>query len=102
MLEPVCKIGKEENGSDGDHGREIGSSFFIASSNATKLFETIDEPFHDIPFSVVLFVEEASTSFVAAPSDGTANMVALEIVAKGSTGVAFVCHQTLWTETALS
>ena len=56
-LEPVCKIGKEENRSNGDHRREIGGSFFIASGNATKLFETIDEPFNDIPLSVLLFVE---------------------------------------------
>lgn len=57
VLEPVCKIGKEENRSNGDHRREIGGSFFIASGNATKLFETIDEPFNDIPLSVLLFVE---------------------------------------------
>ena len=29
-------------------------------------------------------------------------MVAMEIVAKGAAGVAFVGHQTLWTETALT
>jgi len=37
FLEPVCKIRKEANRSQCDHGREIGSAFFISSSNATKL-----------------------------------------------------------------
>ncbi|RJP54143.1 MAG: hypothetical protein C4586_00375, partial [Anaerolineaceae bacterium] len=33
-LEPVCKIGKEENRSEGNHGREINGAFFIASGDA--------------------------------------------------------------------
>ena len=37
-LEPVCKIGKEKDGSQSNHGREISSPFFIASSNPSKLF----------------------------------------------------------------
>jgi len=36
-LEPVCKIRKEENGSESNHGRKISGSFFITSGNATKL-----------------------------------------------------------------
>ena len=36
-LEPVCKIRKQENRSESNHGREISSSFFITSRNATKL-----------------------------------------------------------------
>jgi len=57
LLEPVCKIRKEENGSNGDHGCKVGGSFFIASGNASELFETIDEPFHNIPFFVILFTK---------------------------------------------
>ena len=37
FLEPVCKIRKEENGSESNHGRKISGSFFITSGNATKL-----------------------------------------------------------------
>ena len=97
MLEPVCKIGKEENGSNGDHGSEIGSSFLIASCNAPELLETVDESFNDIPPSVVLFVERTSTSLVAAPGNRAANMETMEIFAKGTAGVAFIGHQTPWT-----
>ena len=60
LLEPVCKIRKEENGSNGDHGREVGSSFFIASGNASKLLETIDESFNNISLAIMLFVERTS------------------------------------------
>ena len=37
-LEPVCKIRKEENRSECNHGREISSAFFITSGNTAKLF----------------------------------------------------------------
>jgi hypothetical protein len=93
FLEPVCKIGKEENGSKGNHGREVSCPLFIASGNASELLEAIDESFHNIPLSIVLFVERASAPFVAASSNGAANMITMEITSQGSTGVAFVCHQ---------
>jgi transposase len=38
FLEPVCKIRKEKDGSQSNHGREISSTFFIASGNTSKLF----------------------------------------------------------------
>jgi hypothetical protein len=66
------------------------------------LFETIDESFHDIPLSVVLVVERASMMFIAAPRDGTTDMVAMEILSKHSTDVAFICNQALWTEANVS
>jgi hypothetical protein len=37
LLEPVCKIGKEEKRSNCNHGREIGSAFFVTSGDAPKL-----------------------------------------------------------------
>jgi hypothetical protein len=37
LLEPVCKIRKEEYRSKSDHSREIGGAFLITSSNATEL-----------------------------------------------------------------
>src|SRR5690348_12644608 len=78
-LEPVCKIGKEENRSNGNHGSEIHSSLFITSGNASELLETIDESFNNISFSVVLFIERTSAPFVAASSNGVANMITMEI-----------------------
>ncbi len=94
FLESVCKIGEEENGSNGDHGSEIGGTFLIASGNATEMLETIDETFHDISLSVVCFIEWASALFIAATSDGATNMVTMKIGSKGTAGVAFICHQT--------
>jgi hypothetical protein len=95
ILEPVCKIGKEENGGNRDHGGEVGCSFLVASSNPTELLETIDESLDDIPLSVILFGERTSAPFGTAPSNGAANMVTMEIASQDRTGVAFVCHQTL-------
>jgi hypothetical protein len=37
LLEPVCKIRKQENRSNCDHGREIAGAFFIARGNPTEL-----------------------------------------------------------------
>jgi hypothetical protein len=102
LLEPVCKIGKEENGSNGNHGSEIHSSLFIASGNATELLETIDETFHNISLSVVLFIERTSAPFVAASSNGAANMITMEIASQGRAGVAFVCHQTLGSQAPMT
>lgn len=96
FLEPVCKIGKEKNGSNGNHGREVGGTFFIARGNAPELFEPIDESFNDISLLVLLFVEGTSAPFIATPSNGATNMVTVEIASQGRTGIAFVCHQTLW------
>ena len=95
FLEPVCKIGKEENGSDGDHSSKVGCPFFIASGNATELLETIDEPFNDVSLFVMLFVEGTSAAFIATTSDGATNMVTMEVLSKSLAGVAFICHQTL-------
>ncbi len=93
-LEPVCKIRKEKNSSNGDHGREVRCPLFVASGNASELFETIDKSFSDVSLSVVLLVEGTSAAFVSAPSDSAANMTTMEIVSQGSTGVDFVGHQT--------
>jgi len=96
-LEPVCKIGEQENGSNGNHGREIDGTFFIASGNTTKLLETIDKPFDNVSFVIMLFVERTSASFIATTSNGATNMFAMEIVSKGTTGVAFIRNQAFWT-----
>ena len=96
ILESVCKIRKEENGSDRDHSREVGSSFLIASGDPTELFETIDEPFDNISFSIVQFIKRAPSTLIAATSNGATNMLAMEIVSKGTAGVAFIRNQTLW------
>ncbi len=53
FLEPVCKIRKEEKRGNSDHGREIGSPFFITSGNAAKLLKSIDQTFNDIAFAVM-------------------------------------------------
>jgi hypothetical protein len=52
-LEPVCKIRKQENGCDGNHGREVSGTFFITSSDTTKLLETIDESFDNVSLAVM-------------------------------------------------
>lgn len=96
LLEPVCKIREEENGSNRDHSGEVGSSFFIASGNAAKLLETIDEPFDNVSLSIVQFIKSASSTLIAATSNGATNMLAMEIVSKGTAGVAFIRNQTLW------
>ena len=80
---------------NGDHGSEVGGSFFIAGGNATKLLETIDESFHDISLAVVLLIERTSAPFIATTSNGATNMVTMKILSKSMTGVAFVCHQGL-------
>jgi hypothetical protein len=72
------------------------------SGDPTKLLETIDETFDDISLSVVLFVEGTSATFVAATSKGAADMVAMEIGSQGSTGVAFICHQALRSQSHLT
>jgi hypothetical protein len=94
-LEPVCKIRKQENGGNGNHSREVGSPFFIARGNATELFEAIDEPFHDVSLSIMVFVKRTSAMFIATPSNGAANMVTMEIASQGGTSVALVSHQAL-------
>jgi hypothetical protein len=95
LLEPVCKIGKEENRGKSNHGSEVRSSFFGARRNAPELLETIDKSFNDISLSVVLLVEGTSALFITTPSDGATDMVTMEIASQGSAGVAFVGHQAL-------
>ena len=90
ILEPVCKIRKEEDRSNRNHGREVGGSFFIASGDATKLLETIDKPFDDVSFSIVLFVEGSSATFIATMSNRTTNMFSMKVVPKGMTSIAFI------------
>jgi hypothetical protein len=53
-----------------NHGSKVSSSFFVASSDSTKLFERIDGAFHDIHLAVVLFVDRTFATFMAAPSEG--------------------------------
>ena len=36
--------------------------------------------------------------FIATTSNGATNMMSMEILSKRMAGVAFICHQTLWTE----
>ena len=97
LLEPVCKIRKEENGSNRNHGREIDGTFFIAGGNTTKLLETIDEPFDNVSFAIMLFVERTSASFIATTSNGAMNVFAMEIISKGTASVAFIRNQAFWT-----
>lgn len=101
-LEPVCKIRKEENGSDGNHGGEVGSSFFVARGNPTKLLEAIDEAFHDISFAIVRFVERTSATFGTATSNGATNVITMKVSSKRLTGIAFIGHQTLGAEAQLT
>jgi len=101
-LEPVCKIRKEENGSNSDHGREIYSSFFIACGNATELFEAIDETFNNVSLAIEGFFKRTSAAFVTATSNRTANMFSMKIRTKGLAGVAFISHQTFGTQTQLA
>jgi hypothetical protein len=96
LLEPVCKIGKQENGSNGNPGRKVGSSFFIASGDTTKLLEAMDEPFKHVSLVIVRFIERRSAMFIATTSNGATNMMSREILSKRRTGVRFVCHQALW------
>lgn len=102
FLEPVCKIRKEENGSNSDHGREIYSSFFIACGNATELFEAIDETFNNVSLAIEGFFKRTSAAFVTATSNRTANMFSMKIRTKGLAGVAFISHQTFGTQTELA
>ena len=65
-LEPVCKINKEENGSESNHGREVTSStFFIANSDTAKLFQAINLTFNDVTLTIKLLVESAFVMFVS-------------------------------------
>jgi hypothetical protein len=50
----------------------------------------------------MLFVEGTFASFVTAPSDGAADMVAMEIISQGSAGVAFIRYQTLRSKSHLT
>jgi hypothetical protein len=52
LLEPVCKIRKEEKRGDCYHGREIGSPFLITSGDASELLKTIDKAFDNIAFAI--------------------------------------------------
>ena len=38
LLGCVCKIRKEDDRGDSDHGGEIGGSFLVAGSNSAELF----------------------------------------------------------------
>jgi len=101
-LEPVCKIRKQKNRSNCDHGREIGSSFFIACGNAAKLLETINEPLDNVSFSIERFFKGTSSTLIASTSNRTANMFLMKIRAKVLAGIAFICHQAIGTQSPLT
>ncbi len=98
ILEPVCKIRKQEKRGNCDHGREIGGSFLIASGNASELLQAIDQAFNNIALAIVQCFKRTSSTFVAPASNGTTDILLMKIPAKDLTGVAFVCNQTLWTQ----
>ena len=101
-LEPVCKIRKEENRSESDHGGEISGAFFITSSNATELLETVDQTLDNVAFTIGLFVESTFVMLVRTMWDRTANISLVQILAKRSAGVAFICHQSFWVQTQVT
>ena len=101
LLEPVCKIRKEEKWSNCDHGREISSSFFVTSSDTTKLLKSIDEPFNDVAFAVMWFLKGTSATFVALASDSKTNILSMKISAKGSAGVALISYYPFGTQAHL-
>jgi hypothetical protein len=94
-LEPVCKIGKQEDCGNGNHGSEIGSALVIAGRNAAKLLEAIDETFNDIALAIHFFVEKALAVFIATMWNGIANMFLAQVLSKSLAGVPFVSHQAL-------
>jgi hypothetical protein len=92
-LEPVCKIRKEEDGGNCNHGGKASSPFVIARGNTAELLETVDQAFHNIALAVDLFVERSFAVFVAAMRNGVANMFLVQVGSKRLAGVALVCHQ---------
>lgn len=102
LLEPVCKIRKEENRSESNHGREISSAFFIASGDPTELFEAIDQTFDNVALTIKLPVERAWVVFVPAMRNGAANISLMEILPKHSASVAFVRDQALRAQTPVA
>jgi hypothetical protein len=40
--------------------------------------------------------------FIAATSNGATNMLAMEVVSKGAAGIAFICHQSFWTQALMT
>ncbi len=101
-LEPVCKIRKEENRSNGDHSREIAGSFFIARGNSTELFETINETLNDVSFAIERFVKGTSSTLITTTGNRTTNMLLMKIRTKSLASVAFIGYQAPWTQAQLT
>jgi len=66
-LGSVCKLGKQENGGERNHGSEVLGALFVARGNPAKLLDTVDETFNNIT-SAILFFIKATTMFLVLPS----------------------------------
>ncbi len=76
LLGPVCELQPEQNGSDGQHGAVVDGPFFVASGNATKLLELVDEALDTITLAIDGTIKTATATFIPFTWDGVANPAA--------------------------
>jgi hypothetical protein len=99
LLEQLCKIRKEENRSQSNHGRQISGTFFITSRNAAKLLLTIDQTLKNVVLTIDVFVKSTFVMSIGSMWDRAANIALVQILPKHSAGVAFIGHQSFWMQT---
>ena len=73
FLGSVCKLRKQENGSESNHGSKVLGAFFIASGNPAKLLDAVDETFNNIASAILLFVKATTMLLVLPSRNGVAN-----------------------------
>ena len=92
----VCKSQPEHDRGKSDHRQEIDRPLLIASRDAPKLLEPIDQAFDVIPLFVQGPVKRPGARLIAAARNGIANSSALEIVPNLATAVSFISQDPLW------
>jgi Transposase len=96
VLGCVCKSQPEHDRGKSDHRQEIDRPLLIASRDAPKLLEPIDQAFNVITLFVQGSVKRPGARLIAAARNGIANSSALEIVPNLATAVSFISQDPLW------